>query len=90
MNSRVTQGFRKLMAALPPEVRRQARAAYRQFIENPRHPGLHFKQIHGSDRLVAVRISRDYRAVGGRRAPDEILWFWIGAHSEYERLLAKR
>ena len=90
MNSHVTQGFRKLMAALPPEVRRQARAAYRQFTENSRHPGLHFKQIHGSDRLVAVRISRDYRAVGVRRSPDEILWFWIGPHSEYERLLAKR
>jgi len=67
VNSRVTQGFRKLMAALPAEVRRQARAAYRQFVENPRHPGLHFKQIHGSDRLVAVRISRDYRAMGVRR-----------------------
>ena len=40
MNSRVTQRFRKLMAALPPEVRRQARAAYRQFMENPHHPGL--------------------------------------------------
>ncbi len=59
-------------------------------MENPRHPGLHFKQIHGSDRLVAVRISRDYRAVGVRGSPDEILWFWIGPHSEYERLLAKR
>jgi hypothetical protein len=90
VNSHVTQGFRKLMAALPPEVRRQARAAYRQFMENPRHPGLHFKQIHGSDRLVAVRISRDYRAVGVRTSPDEILRFWIGAHSEYERLPAKR
>lgn len=43
------------MAALPPEVGHQARATYRQFMENPRHPGLHFKQIHGSDRLVAVR-----------------------------------
>lgn len=42
------------MAALPAEVRRQARLAYRQFVANPRHPGLHFKQIHGSDRLVAV------------------------------------
>jgi len=56
------------MAALPAEVRRQARSAYRQFKENPRHPGLHFKQIHGSDRLVAVRISRNYRAVGVRES----------------------
>jgi len=90
VNSHVTQGFRKLMAALPAEVRRQARSAYRQFMENPRHPGLHFKQIHGSDRLVAVRISRNYRAVGVRESPDEILWFWIGTHEEYERLLARR
>jgi hypothetical protein len=40
--------------------------------------------------LVAVRISRDYRAVGVQRSPDQILWFWVGTHSEYERLLAKR
>jgi len=34
---------------------------------------------------VAIRISRDYHAVGVRGSPDEILWFWIAAHSEYER-----
>ncbi len=90
MNSHITSGFRKLLAAFPDDVRRQARAAYRRFMENPRHPGLGFKQIHGSDRLVSVRISRDYRAVGVRRSPDEIVWFWAGTHEEYEKLLAKR
>jgi hypothetical protein len=90
VNSHVTQGFRNLMAALPSDVRRQARSASRQFKENPRHPALHFKQIHGSDRLVAVRISRSYRAVGVRKSPDEILWFWIGTHAEYEKLLVRR
>ena len=90
MNSHITGDFRKLLAALPADVRRQARSAYRQFMENPRHPGLGFKQIHGSDRLVSVRISRGYRAVGVRRSPDEIIWFWAGTHEEYEKLLAKR
>jgi len=90
VNSHVTPGFWKLLAALPDDVRRQARSAYRQFTENPRHPGLRFKQIHGSNRLVSVRISRGYRAVGARRSPDEIVWFWVGTHEEYEKLLAKR
>ncbi len=90
MNSHITPGFRKLLATLPPDVRRQARSAYRQFKENPRHPGLRFEQIHDSDRLVSVRISRDYRAVGVRKSPDEIVWFWVGAHGDYERLLARR
>jgi hypothetical protein len=79
-----------LLAALPEEIRRQARTAYRQFLENARHPGLRFKQLHGSGRLVSVRISRDYRAVGVRRSPDEVVWFWVGSHEEYEKLLAKR
>jgi hypothetical protein len=78
------------LAALPDNVRRQSRSAYRQFIQNPLHPGLRFKQIHGSDRLVSARISRGYRAVGVRRSPDEIVWFWAGTHEEYEKLLAKR
>ena len=87
MNSHVTRGFRELLAALPVTIRRRARAAYRQFAENPRHPGLRFKQIHGSERLVSVRISRGYRAVGVRESPDEIIWFWVGTHEEYEKLL---
>ncbi len=90
MNSHITPGFRKLLAALPDDVRRQARSAYRQFMENSRHPGFGFKQIHGSDRLVSVRISRGYRAVGVRRSPDETVRFWAGAQEEYEKLLAKR
>ncbi|HYM11377.1 MAG TPA: hypothetical protein VEU62_11630 [Bryobacterales bacterium] len=89
MNSHVTPGFREMLGALPDEVRGQGRSAYRQFKVNPRHPSLRFKQIHGSDRLVSVRIGRGYRAVGVRRSPDEIVWFWVGAHGEYEKLLAK-
>jgi hypothetical protein len=90
VNSHITPGFRKLLAALPDDVRRQARSAYRQFLQNPRHPGLRFKQIHGSARLVSVRISRGYRAVGVRTSADEIVWFWVGTHEEYENLLARR
>ena len=90
MNSHISRGFRKLLAELPDDVRRQARSAYRQFIVNPRHPSLGFKQIQGSDRLVSVRVSRGYRAVGVRSSPDGIVWYWIGTHEGYETLLARR
>jgi len=90
VKSHTTAGFRRLLDALPADVQGQARAAYRQFAENPRHPGLRFKQIHGSDRLVSVRISREYRAVGVSTSADEVVWFWVGPHEEYEKLLARR
>ena len=32
-------------------------------------------------------LTRDYRAVGVRDE-DTIIWFWIGSHSDYERLLS--
>jgi hypothetical protein len=89
VKSHVTAGFRKLLAALPPDVRRQARSAYRRFLDNPRHPSLRFKKVHGSERLVSVRISRGHRAVGVRPSPDEYVWFWVGAHEEYEKLIAE-
>jgi hypothetical protein len=90
VKSHITAGFRKLLAALPSDIRRQARYAYRRFLDDPRHPSLRFKKVHGSERLVSVRISRDYRAVGVRQSSDEIVWFWVGAHEEYEKLIAER
>lgn len=65
-------------------------SAYRQFRQNPRHPGLHFKRMEGSKRLMSVRVNRDYRAAGVRVTPSEIVWFWIGGHDEYNKLLENR
>jgi hypothetical protein len=36
--------------------------------------------------LLSVRASRDYRALGVD-AEDGILWFWMGTHREYDRLI---
>ena len=90
MKSHTSPSFRKLLAALPLDVRDQARAAYRLFTLNPRHPGLNFKRVHASDRLVAVRVGRGYRAVGVLEKADQVVWFWIGPHEQYETLLSRR
>lgn len=86
MTSHTTEGFWKRYARLPEDIRRQARQAYRFFVQDPYHPSLHFKRIHSSKLIYSVRITLDYRAVGTRDR-DEIVWFWIGPHAEYNRLI---
>jgi len=50
---------------------------------DPRYPTLRFKRI---GKHVTVRVDLEYRAVG-IPLPDGVLWFWIGPHDEYERLI---
>jgi hypothetical protein len=71
---------------LPPEIRDLARKAYRLFRESPGHPSLHFKKVHDREPVYSVRVTLGYRAVG-LLDDDDITWFWIGSHAEYDRLL---
>lgn len=87
MKSHINDDFLKAYRRLPKEIREQARKAYRLFKENPTHPSLHFKSIHPSQPFYSARISRGYRAVG-IRTDDVIIWFWIGSHTDYDKLIA--
>jgi hypothetical protein len=86
MKSRTTERFRKLFRALPDETQKQGREAYRLFKQNPHHPSLRFKHIVGS--VYSVRITLDYRAVCTRDG-EEVVWFWVGSHSDYNRLVSQ-
>ena len=88
MISHTTSGFRKALSKLSDSVRSQARTAYRQFVEDPYYPNLQFKCIHATDPIYSARINIDYRAVGILNN-SEIVWFWIGSHSEYDKLLKR-
>lgn len=77
-----------MLALLPMEVRRQAREAYRLFKIDPHHPSLHFKKVHARQPIYSARVNLDYRSVGIIQ-DGEIVWFWIGPHRDYEKLLAK-
>lgn len=81
-----TAQFRKAFADLPEEVREQTRGPYRQLKRNLWHPGLRFKQIHPELPIYSVRITRGCRAVG-QQERDVVIWFWIGSHAEYDKLL---
>ena len=89
MRSRTTAGFRAAFARLPDHVQKQARKAYRLFLDEPGHPSLSFKRVHTRQLIYSVRVSFDYRALGVREA-DTVIWFWIGSHSDYEKTLGRR
>lgn len=88
MNSFTTRRFWKLYRELPQTIRQQAREAYRLFQDNPQHPGLQFKRVHPVKTIYSVRINVDYRVLGILDS-DEIIWFWIGSHADYDKLLSQ-
>ncbi len=87
MQSFTTENFWTAYYKLPASVREQAREAYKHFSENPQHPGLQFKRVHPVKPVFSVRISSDYRALGIVK-DNMIVWFWIGTHANYEKLIA--
>ena len=89
MRSRRTETFRRKFAALPEAVQERARAAYRLFRENPSHPSLRLKKVHASQAVCSVRVGLGYRAIGLKEG-EEMIWFWIGSHADYDKLVGKR
>lgn len=86
MNSRTTHRFRELLNSLPSHVLRQARDAYELFQDDASHPGLHFKKVHSDPPVYSARVGIGYRA-GGVLQGDTVIWFWIGSHADYDKLL---
>ena len=78
--------FKPLFDALPPGTQDLARKNFELLKNDPRHPSLRFKPLKAN--AWSVRIGRNYRAVAAKRG-DLYVWFWIGPHREYDRLVAK-
>ena len=75
--------FWSAFGTLPVAIRKRADAAFERLKANPSHPSLHFKKAGG---YWSVRVTDNYRALG---VEDEgnMVWFWIGSHAEYDKLL---
>lgn len=88
MKSELTAEFIELFSELPERVQRTARKNYRLWKKNPDHPSLEFKRVKGTTNTFAVRVGIGWRAVGVLREKDNtMVWFWIGSHAEYDKLL---
>ena len=69
---------------LPAEIQKLAEKDFERLKQNPRHPSLRLKKAGA---FWTARVGIHYRAVAKERQ-DGLIWFWIGHHAEYDRLLA--
>lgn len=88
MKSSVTKDFRKLLNQLPATVQGQAARAYALWQLDPYHPSLQFKRVGPAQQVYSVRVGLGHRALGLREG-DQMYWFWIGSHAEYDDLLKR-
>ncbi|HDY68852.1 MAG TPA: hypothetical protein ENH85_13805 [Candidatus Scalindua sp.] len=86
MNSHLTDDFIQCFQRLPERIKRKARKNYRLWKQDQFHPSLEFKKVHPNQQIYSVRIGVGWRALGVREE-DNIIWFWIGSHSNYDKLL---
>jgi hypothetical protein len=75
--------FWEAYRTLPDRVRELADKNYALLKADPKHPSLHFKKI---GRFWSVRVGMHYRALGVD-VEEGVLWFWIGSHTDYDKLI---
>jgi hypothetical protein len=88
MRSRRTIRFKSLFEQLPAEAQQSARRAYVLFQRDPTHPSLQFKRLRADRQTYSIRVGLGYRALG-IRLDESLVWYWIGPHAEYDRLISQ-
>lgn len=78
-----SKSFWEFYSKLPLNIQKTADRNFEILKSNPQHPSLHFKLIGN---YYSVRISNKYRALGIAQN-DNIIWFWIGSHTDYDNLI---
>jgi len=89
MKSEINPDFIELFQYLPERVKRTARKNYRLWKDNPYHPSLEFKEVNQEEHIWSIRVGIGWRALGKVKDKESIVWFWIGSHGEYDKLLNK-
>jgi hypothetical protein len=69
---------------LPDPIRELADKNFALLKSDPTHPSLRLKKIGP---VHSVRVGLHYRALATDHR-DGLQWFWIGHHSDYDRILS--
>ena len=78
-----TADFWARYEALPAHAKTAADKAFDLLKANPNHPSLQLKKI---GRYWSARAGLRYRALAVE-SDDGLVWFWIGSHASYDRLI---
>jgi mRNA-degrading endonuclease RelE of RelBE toxin-antitoxin system len=55
-------------------------------MQEPSHPGLNFKKVDEENNIYSARVGLGYRVLG-QVDGSEIVWFWIGSHGDYDKVV---
>jgi hypothetical protein len=69
--------------ALPAEVKSLADKSFALLKQDRKHPSLSLKKV---GRYWSARVGLRYRALAAETHGD-LVWFWIGTHSEYDQII---
>jgi hypothetical protein len=83
VNHFASSAFWDCYRRLPQSIQAHADVQFCLLKENPSHPSLHFK---GTGKYRSARIGMHHRALAVE-IPDGLLWFWIGSHAEYDKII---
>ena len=85
MKHNASSSFWVAYQALPESIQALADKSFALLKQDPAHPSVRLKPV---GRYCSARVGLHYRALG---VPIEggIVWFWIGAHDEYERVIRR-
>ena len=83
MNHFTTPAFWECYRKLPQNIQNLANDNFKLLKRNPRHPSLHLKRV---ERYWSVRVGIRYRAAAVE-GEEGLVWFWIGTHAEYDKLI---
>ncbi len=80
---RASPRFWRCYEALPDELKRLADKNFDLPKQDARHPSLQLKKVR---RFWSVRVGLHHRSLAVEQAGD-LVWFWIGTHAEYDKLV---
>lgn len=86
MKHRASRKFWRLYEALPAPVRDLADKSFELLKRDPRHNSLRLKKVGG---FWSVRVGSGHRALAVQEGA-VLVWFWIGDHDEYNRIIGGR
>ena len=86
MKSRAATSFWKNYNLLPKDIQKAAVKRYRLWLKDPRHSSLQFKKVRD---YWSARVTDHYRALGIMEG-DTVIWFWIGSHGDYDKLISRK
>lgn len=86
MRHKATPRFWFYYRQLAEDIQRLADKSFALMRQDSKHPSLHLKK---TGRFWSVRVGLHYRALAVE-AQDDLVWFWIGSHAEYDKLIGGR